>query len=35
MSWLFSQAQVAEFLRENSLDGEQFAPLKSTPNGRD
>ena len=27
MSWLFSQALVEEFLEENSLDGEQSAPL--------
>jgi hypothetical protein len=27
MSWLYSQALVAEYLAENSLDGEQSAPL--------
>ena len=27
MSWLYSQALVEEYLGENSLDGEQFAPL--------
>ena len=27
MSWLFSQALVEEYLGENSLDGEQSAPL--------
>lgn len=31
MSWLFSQAQVAEYLEVNSLDGERYAPLKLTP----
>lgn len=30
MSWLFSQALVAAFSEASSLDGEQFAPLKST-----
>jgi len=27
MSWLYSRALVEEYLGENSLDGEQFAPL--------
>ena len=27
MSWLYSQALVAEYSEANSLDGEQFAPL--------
>jgi hypothetical protein len=31
MSWLFSQALVAEYLGENSLDGEQSAPLNGKP----
>ena len=31
MSWLFSQALVAEYLGENCLDGEQFAPLSGNP----
>lgn len=31
MSWHFSQALVAEYLGANSLDGEQYAPLKSNP----
>jgi hypothetical protein len=31
MSWLFSQALVAEYLGENSLDGEQSAPLNGNP----
>jgi hypothetical protein len=31
MSWLFSQALVAEYLGENSLDGEQSAPLSGNP----
>jgi hypothetical protein len=30
MSWLFSQALVAEYLEATSLDGELFAPLRST-----
>ena len=31
MSWLYSQALVAEYLGENSLDGEQSAPLNGKP----
>jgi hypothetical protein len=31
MSWLYSQALVAASLEANSLDGEQYAPLKSNP----
>lgn len=31
MSWLFSQALAAEFLADNCLDGEQYAPLKTIP----
>jgi hypothetical protein len=31
MSWLFSQALVAEYLGESSLDGEQSAPLNGNP----
>jgi hypothetical protein len=31
MSWLYSQALVAEYLAENSLDGEQSAPLNGNP----
>jgi hypothetical protein len=31
MSWLYSQALVAEYLAENSLDGEQSAPLNGSP----
>jgi hypothetical protein len=31
MSWLFSQALVAEYLGENFLDGEQSAPLNGKP----
>jgi len=31
MSWLFSQALVAEYLAANSLDGEQSAPLNGNP----
>ena len=31
MSWLFSQALVAEYLGASSLDGEQFAPLNGKP----
>jgi hypothetical protein len=31
MSWLFSQALVAEYLVANSLDGEQSAPLNGKP----
>ena len=31
MSWLFSQALVEEYLGENSLDGEQSAPLSGNP----
>jgi hypothetical protein len=31
MSWLFSQALVAEYLEASSLDGEQFAPLSAMP----
>lgn len=31
MSWLFSRALVGGFSEANSLDGELFAPLKSTP----
>ena len=31
MSWLFSQALVAEYLGESSLDGEQSAPLNGSP----
>ena len=31
MSWLFSQALVGEYLGENSLDGEQSAPLSGNP----
>jgi hypothetical protein len=31
MSWLFSQALVEEYLGENSLDGEQSAPLSGKP----
>jgi hypothetical protein len=31
MSWLFSQALVAEYLGANSLDGEQSAPLNGKP----
>ena len=31
MSWLFSQALVAEYLGESSLDGEQSAPLNGKP----
>jgi hypothetical protein len=31
MSWLFSQALVEEYLGENSLDGEQSAPLNGKP----
>jgi hypothetical protein len=31
MSWLFSQALVAEYLGENSLDGEQSAPSSGSP----
>jgi len=30
MSWLFSQALVEEYLGENSLDGEQSAPLNGS-----
>ena len=30
MSWLFSQALVEEYLGENSLDGEQSAPLSGS-----
>ena len=31
MSWLYSQALVEEYLVENSLDGEQYAPLSLNP----
>ena len=31
MSWLFSQALAVEYLEENSLDGEQSAPLNGNP----
>jgi len=31
MSWLYSQALVEEFWEENSLDGEQSAPLSGNP----
>ncbi len=31
MSWLFSRALVAEYLGENSLDGELSAPLNGNP----
>ena len=31
MSWLYSQALVAEYLEANCLDGEQFAPLNGNP----
>jgi len=31
MSWLFSQALVAEYLADTSLDGEQSAPLNGKP----
>jgi hypothetical protein len=31
MSWLYSQALVAEYLGESSLDGEQSAPLSGNP----
>jgi hypothetical protein len=31
MSWLYSQALVAEYLEENFLDGEQSAPLNGKP----
>ena len=31
MSWLYSQALVAEYLGENFLDGKQFAPLNGKP----
>ncbi len=31
MSWLFSQALVAEYSEANSSDGEQFAPSNTTP----
>ena len=31
MSWLYSQALVEEYLGENSLDGEQSAPLNGNP----
>ena len=31
MSWLYSQALVEEYLGENSLDGEQSAPLSGNP----
>jgi hypothetical protein len=31
MSWLFSQALVAEYLGENCLDGEPSAPLNGNP----
>ena len=31
MSWLFSQALVAEYLVDTSLDGEQSAPLSGNP----
>jgi hypothetical protein len=31
MSWLFSQALVAEYLGENFSDGEQSAPLNGNP----
>jgi len=31
MSWLYSQALVAEYSAENSLDGEQSAPLNGKP----
>jgi hypothetical protein len=31
MSWLYSQALVAEYLGENFLDGEQFVPLNGNP----
>ena len=31
MSWLFSQVLVEEYLGENSLDGEQSAPLNGNP----
>ena len=31
MSWLFSQALVAEYLGENCSDGEQCAPLSGNP----
>ena len=31
MSWLYSQALVAEYLAANSLDGEQSAPLNGKP----
>ena len=31
MSWLFSQALVAEYLVENFSDGEQFVPLSGNP----
>jgi hypothetical protein len=31
MSWLFSQALVEEYLVDNSLDGEQSAPLNGNP----
>ena len=30
MSWLFSQALVAEYSEENSSDGEQSAPLSGS-----
>ena len=32
MSWLFSQAQVVEYLGENFSDGEQSVPLSGNPN---
>jgi hypothetical protein len=31
MSWLYSQALVAEYLGENFSDGEQSAPLNGNP----
>jgi hypothetical protein len=31
MSWLFSRVLVEEYLVENSLDGEQCAPLNGNP----
>jgi len=34
MSWLFSRALVEEYLGENSLDGEQSAPLSGNPTPR-
>lgn len=31
MSWLFSRVLVEEYLGENSLDGEPFAPSNGNP----